>query len=448
LNRAAPADPPAAPRRELSWFDSTSIIVGIIIGAGIYQTAPGVASAVTTPWGMFGLWLLGGLFSLCGALCYAELASAFPREGGDYVYLNRAYGPWAGFLFGWLQLLVVRPGDIAVMAFAFATYWRALVRPEAGDGFLLASAAAAVGVLTVINILGVRTGKWTQNLLTSAKVAGLLGIVAVGLLAPEPAAAPDAAAVAGGGGLPLSVALILVMFTYGGWNEMAYVAAEVRNPERNIVRALVSGTCAVTVLYLLVNGAFLAALGLPGMSRSAAVATDTVKTLFPESAGRLVSALICVSALGAVNGLIFTGARISYAMGAEHRLFKLLGRWTPGTGTPAWALAVQGAISLALIVVLGSFLSAVLYTAAAVYLFYTATGIAVAVLRRREPNLHRPFRVTLYPLPLIVFVGFCLFLAWSAITYKPWMAAGSALILLIGLGVYGLDRRRPETNNS
>jgi len=192
-----------------------------------------------------------------------------------------------------------------------------------------------------------------------------------------------------------------------------------------------------------VNGAVLGALGLPCMSQSGAVATDTVKTMFPDSAGRLVSLLICVSALGAVNGLVFTGARISYALGTEHRLFKLLGRWTPGTGTPAWALAFQGAISVTLIVVLGSFLSAVLYTAAAVYSFYTATGIAVAVLRRREPSLHRPFRVTFYPLPLIIFVGFCLFLAWSAITYKPQVAVAAGIILLAGLGVYWLDQRKP-----
>lgn len=434
--KAAKSTETHQPKRELGWLDSTSIIVGIIIGAGIYQTAPGVAGAVETPWTLFGLWCLGGLFSLSGALCYAELATAFPREGGDYVYLNRAYGPCAGFLFGWLQLLVVRPGDIAVMAFAFATYFKVWLGP---DGAIPSPciAAMAVAILTGVNILGVRLGKWAQNILTFLKVAGLGGIIVLGLMAPSPSPLPFTE----DGGLPWSVALILVMFTYGGWNEMAYVSAEVRNPEKNIVRALVSGTCVVTVLYLLINGAFLSALGLEGMSQSQAVATDTVATRFPESAARWVSVLICISALGAVNGLIFTGARISYAMGTEHRLFRSLGIWSSRTGTPMWALGVQGCISVGLILILGTFLSAVLYTAAAVYAFYTATGFALIRLRYREPELVRPFRLPLYPWPLVLFLGICLFLTWSAITYKPWMAAATGGVLFLGTWLY----RREES---
>ena len=274
---------PQVPKKELTLFDSTCLIVGIIIGAGIYEVAPTVAMGTSHWWGFLAIWVVGGLLSLCGALGYAELASAYPQEGGDYVYLSRAYGRWAGFLFGWTQLAVVRPGDIACMAFIFATYARALYEPfpnvELQYGWLpwndaggtpvalsqLIYAGLAVIALTLINVSGVREGKWTQNLLTTIKSLGLVAIVVVALFAP-PQPAPTATVQA----LPLSLALILVLFTFGGWNEMAYVAAEVKNPQRNIVRALVLGTVAVTVLYLLVNGAFLHTLGYAGVAHSEA----------------------------------------------------------------------------------------------------------------------------------------------------------------------------------
>jgi basic amino acid/polyamine antiporter, APA family len=227
---------------------------------------------------------------------------------------------------------------------------------------------------------------------------------------------------------------------------MAYVAAEVVNPARNIVRALVLGTASVTVLYLLVNGAFLYALGYHGLTTSNAVAADTIATVFAASAPAIISALVCISALGAVNGLIFTGARISYAVGTDHRLFRPLGSWSPKTGTPARALLLQAAIAVTLIVALGSFLNAILYTAAPVYLFYLATSLAVIVLRRREPHAARPYRIWGYPFTTVVFCLICAFLAYSAVVYKPWIALAALAILSAGLPLYGLSNlglRRP-----
>jgi len=427
------------PRRELSLFDSTSLIVGIIIGAGIYQMAPDIAKGAGSAWGVLGIWILGGLLSLCGALSYAELATAYPKEGGDYVYLSRAYGKWAGFLFGWAQLAIVRPGDIAVMAFAFATYARAIYDPLAGTAFPYGQqvyAIAATVTLTFINVLGVRAGKWTQNLLTTVKALGLLAIVGAAFVPRSVLAPPEAS-----GSLPFSLALIFVLFAYGGWNEMAYVAAEVKDPSRNIRRALFLGTAAVMVLYLMVNGAFLHVLGYEGLTASKAVASDTVATVVPQTGGMLISALICISALGAVNGLIFTGARISYAVGADHRLFRLLGRWHPRFSTPAAALLTQGAIAVTLVVALGSFIDAVLYTAATVYSFYLATTLAVIVLRRKEPQVERPFRVPVYPVTPLVFSAVCAFLIHSAVTYKPKIAVISCLLLPLGLLLYSFSNR-------
>ncbi len=352
-----------APRRELSLPDAVCLVVGIIIGVGVYQMAPAVVRGVGSGTGVLLIWILGGLLSLCGALTYAELASAWPRAGGDYVYLTRAYGSWAGFLFGWLQLAVVRPGDIAVMAFAFALYARAINPAFSQTGY----AVAAVMALTAINVLSVHKGKWTQNILTAVKALGLLFIVAAGIWAgpshvPAPAVEP----------LPFSLALIFVLFSFGGWNEMAYVAAEVKNPRRNIVRTPVSGLLMVTALYLLLNATFLYVLGFDGLRASEAVATGTVAAVLPRIGGRLIGVLICISALGAVNGLIFTGAHISYAAGKDHALFRLLGRWNSKTGTPVCALLLQGGLAVVLILLLGSFIDAIVYTAPAVYTFYCA----------------------------------------------------------------------------
>lgn len=427
------------PRRDLTLGDSVGLIVGIIVGAGIFQVAPDVARGVPGAAALLALWLAGGLISLFGALGYAELAAAYPEAGGDYAYLTRAYGPQAGFLFGWLQLAVVRPGDIAVMAFAFATYARPVAeawlgRPVPHGARLLA--ASAVAVLTLINLAGVRHGKWTQNVLTLLKAAGLLAVTGLAFAVPRPLAA--AAAV---DPIPASVALILVLFTYGGWNEMAYVAAEVKHPERNVLRALVLGTVAVTALYLAANAAFLHALGgHAGLAAGHAVAAEAIAPVLP-GAQSWVAALVCVSTLGAVNGLIFTGARISYAVGADHALFRPLGAWSGRTGTPVRALAAQGALSMALALTLGSFTNTLLYTAAPVYLFYLATSIAVGVLRRRDPGRSRPVRAWGYPVTTAIFCAVCAWLVYRAAVYKPAVAVAALGILAAGVPLYAFSRR-------
>jgi amino acid transporter len=430
------------PRRQLSLFDSTCIIVGIIIGAGIYETAPTIAGCMGSWVGALGIWLVGGVLALSGALCYAELATAYPRQGGDYVYLSRAYGRWAGYLFGWSQLAIIRPGDIALMAFVFATYAQTLYAPLQNSRPLYA--AGAVLVLTAINVLGVRESKWTQNVLTVVKALGLLAVVVAGLMAPGSPAAPAESGGLSLGGLQL--ALILVLFTFGGWNEMAYVAAEVKRPRRNIVRSLVIGTLGVTALYLLVNWAFLHALGYARVAGSSAIGVDTVATVLPDVAGRAVSVLICISALGAVNGMVFTGARISYAMGAEHTAFRALGRWDAGLGTPVWALVAQGGLSLAIVLVAGSFIDTILYTAPVVWVFFLGTGLSVFVLRRKEPATPRPYRLVGYPVTTVIFCACCAFMLYNCVSYAlANMPVGLAVVsgvLLAGALLYWLTDLR------
>ena len=297
---------------------------------------------------LIGLWLLGGLLSLIGAVCYAELATAYPKEGGDYVYLTRAFGRSVGFLFAWCQLWIVRPGSIGAMAFLFADYanqiWPRAEGPRAAY-VLVVYAVGSIVTLTVVNILGVREGKWTQNALTVAKILGLAAIVAVGFTHPTPLAAPSPAAASSGlTASTFGLAMVFVLFAYGGWNEMAFVSAEVKKPRKNILRALLIGTLAVTGIYVLANLAFVYALGLEG-SRRATVAADVLTLGIGPWAGRAISVLICVSALGAINGQIFTGSRVYYAMGNDHRLYAWLGRWNARRGTPVWSLLIQGAIT-------------------------------------------------------------------------------------------------------
>lgn len=450
----------AAPKRQLTVFDSVCIIVGIIIGAGIFETSPKIAAIVPNVGWLIGIWALGGMLSLLGALCYAELATSYPDSGGDYVFLSRAYGRWVGFLFAWCELWIVRPGNIGMMAFVFARYADVMfpVRPGLGlsEGLqtslsLLLYAAAAVAVLTFINVLGVRQGKWTQNLLTSSKVLALLAIVVVGLV--YGAAEPLQKVAANAGTLDLRLAMILVLFTYGGWNEMAYVGAEVKNPSKNILRALLLGTLAVTSIYVVVNLAFVYGLGFQHVQNTNTVATDLLNAAVGPFAEKLIAVIICVSALGAVNGQIFTGARVYYAMGRDHALFRTLGRWDAKHDTPFRSLVLQGVVAVGLVLGFGwyadGFDNLLKFTTPIFWTFFLMVGVSLFVLRFRQPHLERPYRVLLYPLVPVIFCGSCLFMLWSSVTwaidnqtYEAIWAIGLLVVGgLVGLVAIWIERR-------
>lgn len=411
----------SSPRRELSLFDSVCIIVGIVIGAGIYKS-PLVAGKVCGDWSLISVWLLGGILALIGALCYAELATAYPKEGGDYVFLNEAFGRRWGFLFAWAQLWIIRPGSIGAMAFIFADYANRLCPLGDSPAVSVAYAAATIVILTGVNLLGVRIGKWTQNVLSIAKFLGLAMVCWAGLLG---CGDPPAAAVQVSATWDFSAfgqAMILVLFAYGGWNEMAYVGAEVGNPRKNIFRALLFGTLAIAVIYVLANLAFLHALGFEGFRGSEEAAGDTLFRIFGGWGRWAIQWLIVITALGAIQGMIFTGARIYYAMGKDYRLYAWLGRWNGRNGTPIYAMLLQGAITLALVIGFGwakkdGFESLVNFTTPAFWIFFFLASLAVIVLRRRRPEVERPFRVPFYPVLPIVFCLSCLFMVHASLTW-------------------------------
>ena len=421
------AETASGPRRQLSLLDSTCIIVGIIIGSGIYELTPLIASNVSSPGMLLGVWLSGGVVAFAGALCYAELATAYPRSGGDYVFLSRAYGSRFAFLFAWAEFWIVRPGNIGMISYVFGRYaqqiWplESVVSEEVAiTGF----ACTAIVLLSAMNLWGIRAGTRTQNTLTVLKVLGLLGICVLGLssvgLRPDENVASTTAS-ASQANFPM--ALLFVLFCFGGWNEMSYVAAEVRNPEANIVRALLLGTCSTLLVYLVVNLAFLKSMGLPGMTASAALATDVVRPRLGEYAARAISLLICLTCLGAINGMLFTGSRIYYAVGTEHAWFSWLGRWQHRFGGPVRALLLQSFGTLALVITAsaispgGGFETLFLFSAPVYWGFAIFVALALFILRIRNPDLAHVHRVWLFPIPPLIFLGSACYLAYSGLTY-------------------------------
>jgi amino acid transporter len=420
--------------------DAVAIIVGIVVGAGIFKTPSIVAAHVGSEIGFLLVWPLGGLLSLAGALCYAELAAAYPHSGGDYHYLVRSFGKDIALLYGWARLTVIQTGSIAILAFVFGDY-AAQILPL-GDYASSLYAALAITLLTALNAMGVRQGKWTQNLLTAGKVLGLLLVFLVGFaLAPS----AGSAAPAPPAGTSYGLAMIFVLLTYGGWSEAAYVSAELRNVRRSITRALVWGIAIITVVFLLTNLAYLKGLGLDAISRSEVVAADLMRRAVGEGGAQFVSLLIAISALGAANGTIFTGARTNYALGQDFLLFSFLGRWHERAGTPTNALFVQGAIALGL-VLLGTwtrhgFTTMVEYTAPVFWFFLLLAGLSVFVLRARDPKTPRPFLVPLYPLTPLLFSASSAYMLQASLAYTGVGALIGVGVLLAGGLVLWLARR-------
>jgi amino acid transporter len=417
------------------------MMVGIVIGVGIYESPPRVAANVSDPTALLLAWALGGVLAFIGALCYAELATAYPRSGGDYVYLSRAYGSWVGFLYGWAELLVIRTGSIAAMSFVFSDYMTRIA--PLGPRSSVVYAVCIVGLLSLVNVRGVREGTWTQNALTVSKVLGLSMIVLIGAFsALTPGSSPSASPISSGS-FPL--AMIFVLWTYGGWHENAYIAAEVKEPQRNIPRSLLLGTGLVTLMYLAINWAFLRGLGFQQVRASQAVAADVLSLSFGSAGAHLMVILVAVSALGAVNGQIFTGARISYALGQDHWVLSQLGTWSERFGTPTWALITQALITMTLIVTIGSrdgFEALVKYTAAVFWFFFLLTGVSLFILRWKDREQARPYLVIGYPLTPLIFCMSSAYMLYGSLSYAPQESLWGAAIVLVGLPLYWLSSRK------
>ena len=440
----------AGPKQVLSLADATAIIVGLIVGAGIFGTPSIVAGAVESPVLLVAVWIAGGLFAVVGALCYAELATAFPSAGGEYHFIARAYGRSLAFLYGWARMTVIVAGSIAVFAYLFGDYMSRVIKLGAYSSAVWA--ALIVVILTFVNTMGIREGKVTQKIFTFLEVGGLVLIIVVGLmLAPDPA--PTVAAAAGGApwymGAGIASAMVFVLFTYGGWNDAAYISAEVRERERNMVRALLLSIGLVTVIYLLVNLAYLKGLGYDGMARSDAVAADLLKRVWGATGETLISIVVAIAALTSVNGSMIVGARSNYALGRDWPLLGFLGRWDEASGSPRTAMLVQGAIALAL-VAFGAiqntgFKGLVEYSLPVFWGFFLLTGVALFVLRIKDPQAPRPFRVPGYPVVPAIFVLMCAYLLYASLAYHGKHALVGLAVLAVGAVVMFFGNRGQTT---
>lgn len=434
-----------SPAPTLRLRDAVAITVGIVVGAGIFRTPSLVAANSASESIALLIWLAGGLVTLVGALCYAELATTYPHPGGDYHYLTRAYGRPLAFLYAWSRIAVVQTGSVALLAFVVGDYASQLF--SLGPYSSSIYAALVVVALTGLNVAGIRQGSGAQNWLTAVEVLSLVLIIVAGLaFAASDAPAVTAPGTQGAPAASLGMALVFVLLTYGGWNEAVYVSAEVDNPRRNIARALLFSIVLITGLYLLVNWAYLRGLGLEGLAASDAAAADLMRRAAGEGGARFVSVLVAVSALTSANATVITGARTNYALGRDFRLFDFLGRWHERAHTPTNALLVQGGIALALVFA-GSFAregftAMVEYTAPVFWLFFFLAGLSLIILRSREPDAERPFSVPLYPLTPLLFCAACLYMLQSSLSYAGAGSLAGVVVLLAGIPVLLIARQR------
>jgi amino acid transporter len=435
---------PVTPKQLLSLWDGIVLICGMVIGAGIFKAPSIVAGNVGSNWEFIAAWVLGGAVSLCGALLYAELAARYPDTGGEYAFLSRGLGRGVAFVFAWSRMTVIQTGAIAAVAFVFGDYASEMLR--LGEKSSAIYAGVGVVVLTVLNVVGTRESKTLQSVMQVLLFAGLAFIAIAGLISGS-AAKPAAGGASGSFGL----AMIFVLLTYGGWNEAAYLSGEVRDARRNMIRILIGGILALTLIYILVNLGYLAALGLGGMRESKAVAADVVRLVAGDKGAVLLALIVCLAALTTMNAAIFTGARTTYALGRDFSALQRLGSWRESGSTPANALVLQGAIALVLVLASSitpdGFTAMVAYTSPVFWTFFLLTAITLFVFRARSAEAPS-FRVPLYPVIPLAFCAACVYMLYSSINYVRFAVefgvavfAGLA-IMAAGIPLYFFVRRK------
>ena len=436
------------PQTLLSVPDGMFLVIGMVIGVGIFKL-PSLVAGNTTGEGQFLFaWLLGGVISLCGAFVYAELSSRHPVTGGEYTFLLRGLGPGAAFLFVWSRMTVIQTGVIVAVAFAFGDYASEVLR--LGENSSAVWAAGSVVALTALNVVGTFSSKTLQK---GMEIVLIVALVLISIAALVIGGTPKPAAPGSGGHVSFGLAMVFVLFTYGGWNEAAYLAGEVRDARRNMLKILVAGIVGVTALYLLVNLAYLSMLGIGGVRESKAVAADVMRLLAGEKGVALIAILVCISAATTMNAAIFTGARTTWAFAQDFPLFARLGAWRVHGSTPSNALLLQGAISLILVWAASytrdGFQAMVDYTAPVFWVFFLLTGMTLFVFRRRGREMPE-IRTPLYPLFPIVFCLMCGYMIYSTVSYALAdygpkfgnMVLTGIVVMLAGIPLYFLARRK------
>jgi basic amino acid/polyamine antiporter, APA family len=431
-------------RRELGLFDSVVVVAGGIVGVGIFANPSNVARVVADPSAILLVWAIGGAVALIGAFVWAELASRFPDVGGQYVYLQRAYPPVVGFLYGIALLFIINGGSLAAVAMLFASYVDRSFVPL-GPAGVRAAAAAALIALTMVNIVGVRAGTWTNNALMAAKVGGMLTLVALALMhGAQPASrfALAPASMASGGAIHvLLTALVPILFAYGGWQSCANIAGEIKDPARNLARANVLGVVLVVVLYLSLNVAYLWVLTPAAVAAAPALAADMAQAAAGAAGARFVALLITISSLGFLAVVVLTGARLIYAMAADGLFIAAAGRLHPRWQTPVFALWCQTAISLALLAT-NTYDQLLSYVVFADWLFFGLTAVALFIVRRRD-RVSDVARVPGHPLTTGLFIAVAAGIVINSFFVYPTQSSiGSSILAAAAVAFFATSSRR------
>ncbi len=432
--------------RRLGLFDATMIVMGGIIGAGIFINPYVVARQVNTPLLILGVWALGGLIALAAAFIWAELAALRPEVGGQYAYLREAFHPSIAFLYGWALLLVIQTGGMAAVAVTFARYFVELTRVPAADWLV---AALALASLTLINCLGVRFGSTVQSVLMVLKIAAIVALIACGLLLAAPSAAnltnePPAAGVFG---QPVTfdlltavgAAMVPVLFAYGGWQTAGFVAGEIREPRKNLPRGLIIGVTGVVVLYLAVNFVCLQVLGTSGLAATTTPASDVMRIVLGERGARLIAAGIAISTLGFLSQGMLTAPRVYFAMTEDGLFFRDVGRLHPKTRVPIIAIALQGVLAI-VIALSGRYEQILNYVVSVDFIFFGLTATCIFVFRKRKEKgteMHnRLLGIPGHPITTGLFVAICWLVVLNTIYKYPQNTLIGLAILLAGIPAY------------
>ncbi len=411
----------------------------MVIGAGIFATTPVAAANVSGSAVLMWTWIFGGALSLAGALCYAEMAAAFPDAGGDYNFLYRAYGPRLGFLFAWSRFAVIHTGSMAMLAFVFGDYLGQVVHLGPSGSALFA--ALIVIVLVALNLAGLRFGINTQVALVTIVLLGLASVGAAGLWLSFQGVAPASAVVAGSVALPRvthwGTALVFVFLAYGGWSDAATLSAEMRDGDHGIKRALLLGMGTVTVLYLAVNWALLRGLGLAGLAATDAPAAELMLRAFGRPGQLLIVTVVAITSITAMNALLIAGARTTYAAARDTTTLRHLGRWHVVRGTPPAAILAIGSVAL-MLVGFGAwtrhgFTTMVDYLSPVYWFFLTLSGGAYFILRQRHSRVRRPFRAPWYPWLPLAFTASSAFVFYSSVAHVKVGAVTGVVVMLLGV---------------
>lgn len=443
---ALPAPSTAASKpqllRALGLWQATAIVVGIMIGSAIFIVPSEITREVGSARAGLAVWLVTGVLSLFGALSFAELAAMMPQAGGQYVYLREAYGPLVSFLCGWMFFLIQQSGGIATLAVGLTQYLANFFPFSLWEQ--RAAAAGIIIVLTAINYRGVREGGWVQSVLTGMNVGIVVSLIALGyLLVHGSAGGPHSLPVPAGTRYWASfgVAMVAALWAYEGWNNVTFAAGEVKRPERNLPLALIIGTGAVIAIYAGLNLVYYHVLTLPEIAQSQRVGSDAAGKILGVHGGQWVALAIIISVFGSTNGSILAGARVYYAMAEDKLFFRWCAAVHPRFRTPYLALVVQGVWSVFLVLLAG-YEELFTYTIFAAWIFYALTALGVIVLRRKMPDLPRPYRVIAYPWVPIIFVVTATVFVLNLLREKPVEAGYGAVIIALGVPVYYIWKRK------